>query len=1814
MRQRVPAGLESVPSDERSTETLYESATTHVFRQWLGAASVIRKVHRGPDATARLEREAGMLRQLAVIDGVVRLAEGLGAAGTLDLQDTGATALALLLRAGRWDSSATLALAIRLAATLVEVHRAGVVHRDINPANILVSGSGEPILIDFDLAVPSEPHGTRVDGVVGTLAYLAPEQTGRTGRAVDQRADLYSLGATLYEAATGQAPFEAADTLQLIHDHLVREPAPPSRVDARVPRGLSAIILRLLAKAPEQRYQSAEGLLHDLRRLERELEAGQDGLFELGERDFAARLEAPARLVGRDAEISVLAAAFAEAVATSCRTVLVEGAPGVGKTALVNELRPLAAAAGGWFVQGKFDQYQQDAAAADALTQALRALARLLLAQPRDELIAVRQRIMDRLGRNAGLIAALIPEFGVLLGPQPDVPELDPQMAEQRLQQTTVDLLAVIVSAQRPLVIVMDDLQWASAMSLRAFARLSSQPQLRGLLVVGAFRSAQADAAGASIGASAGASVGASIGAFAPALAQWRAQPQPPVAIALEQLASDAMTELAARMLRLPPERAGELARAVGAFTGGNPFDTVELLNALRRDGVLRMTQEGWRWETAAIRRFVGQGNVVDLLAARIARLPRASRELLESMSCLGNAVDRELLRTALGLDDPDLQERLRAPLEDGLLVLGDAAGAQVVKFRHDRVQQAMLQSIEETARAHLRLAMARRLASHPAFEAEAAEQYLASAHILGESREQRDAARLLEALARRLAMNASYLLAERYLAAAGALLAAAGEPAEGAVRIRIDSARHAALYSLARLAESDALYADIVSRTNDALDLVEPTCLQMRSVDMRGDSGRAMQLGMGLLGQLGFTLAQDVTLDDLARGLDALGGWVRAESGLDHAKRAHIRERRLLAAAKLLGRTVRPAVVRRDVRVIVWLLLEGQRLWAAHGPCPDLVASLGNLSGMLISLRGAWRTAFEVARHVLAVGEALGCEPHTSEARFIFSTYSCHWFEPVETMLAQVTRAYEGVKAGGDVSYAAYVHIVLATGLLEISPSLEAVADEVQAGIDLCMRSGNVRVALQHMFDRQLMRALRGLTRVPGGFDDEDFGEEAAFAQVRELPYVGVIYHVPRALCALVLGDHAALARHGPATMLRKGGMPGFYRYALAHFFSGMACAWQLQDDPSAAERPALEAELASCREWLFERARDQPQNYLQMARLVEAEGAWAAGERWQASTAFDAALAAVEGLERPWQHALIVERAGLFHWRHGLVHSGRRLLRDARDRYRRWGARAKVARMEEEHAFLCEEEAWAGETGAGEARAEHSRESSESARSLLERSIPAGSTQGSGTMSAETVDLMGVLRASRILSSETSLDSLTARVTEVVATLSGATRVLVLSANEGQWWLLAPGPGESPVNVAEAAQRGLLPLSAFAYVERTGEALVVDDAVRDDRFSRDPYFAGVAMCSLLVAPIGGRESAHAMLLLENRQGRAAFDARRLDAVMLIAGQLTVSLANAQLYERLEQRVRSRTQELERMQGELVATARRAGKAEIAANVLHNVGNVLNSVNVSAAVVRRTLAQSRVHGLQRAVELMNAHARDGDLGRFIEGERGDALLAYLNSLVETLRQEQQSALADLDRVAGSIEHISYVVATQQSHAGPSSLLEVARPQDLVEEALRLSAQALERFPVSVVRRYEDVPHLPLDKPRLLQILVNLIANAAQAMEGVARASRRLTLASALVREDGQAARLRISVADEGEGISADNLTRIFAHGFTTRSGGHGFGLHSSALAAMEMGGRLSVRSDGPGRGAEFTLELPIADGQVAAGPAAASQSGPEGR
>ena len=610
----------------------------------------------GPSASARIAAEATILRRLGGVSGVPALhgpdgvdgPDGPDGATSLLLQDCGDRTLSDLIGFGPRDPRQVLALMMELAEIMTAVHRAGVVHRDINPNNVVVDGDAAPHLVDFDLATAdgqTRPGFAEGGTVLGHLPYLAPEQTGRTGWPVDQRSDLYGLGATAYALAVGEPPFGDGDPVTLVRDILVRQPTPLTDRVPGMSQALSAVVSRLLQKEPDRRYQSARGLLLDLRRLA--ADPGAD--FTIGRWDFPARLQPPARLVGRDPDLRRLERALEEAVQGRSSAVLVAGEPGVGKSVLIEQLRPQVTARGGWFVAGKADQFAHDPGS-NVFARAAGAVGNLLLGLPTLQLDPIRDRLRRDLGDNAGLMTAILPVFEHLLGIPPQVAEGDPLENERRLVGCAPGLFRAIAGRDRPVVIMLDDLQWADPSALTVIDTMLTE-QVPGVLLVGGYRSTEVDAAHP----------------LTAMIRRWERLGVAPRHLDLAPLPSTDLAGLLEGVLRLDQAAAARLAEQIARRSHGNPYETLELVNALYAEGVLRLGDDGWEWDDAQLRDVVGSRDVVQVLQARFRRLPEPAREALQLMACLGREVDRDLLAVACDVDEDGLMGRLGHPEHDHL-------------------------------------------------------------------------------------------------------------------------------------------------------------------------------------------------------------------------------------------------------------------------------------------------------------------------------------------------------------------------------------------------------------------------------------------------------------------------------------------------------------------------------------------------------------------------------------------------------------------------------------------------------------------------------------------------------------------------------------------------------------------------------------------------------------------------------------------------------------------------------------------------------------------------------------------------------------------------------------------------------------------------------------------------------------------------------------------------------------------------------------------------------------------------------------------
>jgi len=592
----------------------------------------------------------------------------------------------------------SLRLAVNVTKSLVCLHARGLIHRDIKPSNILVNTSTrEAWLTGFALASRLSRHRqppTPPEIIAGTLAYMAPEQTGRMNRSIDSRSDLYSLGVTLYEMFVGAMPFTASDPMEWVHCHIARVPVGPSRRRGEIPEQLSVIIMRLLAKAPEDRYQTAEGVEADLQRcLSNWEEHGRIDSFPLGARDASKRVMIPEKLYGREREVEMLLAAFDRVVGqNSTELMLVSGYSGVGKSSVVNELHKALVPPRGIFATGKFDQYKRDIPYG-TLAQAFQTLVRQILGRNESEIARWRDRLLDALGSNGQLIISLIPEIELIIGTQQTVADLSPQEAQARFHSLFRRFLEVFAQPEHPLALFFDDLQWLDAATLKLLEYLVTEPEVRHVLFIGAYRDNEVDPTHP----------------LTRTLEGLRAGGAKIQNIVLQPLTQNDVSDLVSDSLRCEPEDVDSLATLVFEKTHGNPFFTLQFVTELEEEGLLSFDSNAaaWRWDIDRIRAKGYTDNVVDLMVGKLSRFPKAARDSLKQLACLGNGAEFELLRAVYENSTEEMHDQLWEAVRAGLIFRSETS----YRFLHDRVQEAAYSLIPEKLRAQTHLRIGRILA-----------------------------------------------------------------------------------------------------------------------------------------------------------------------------------------------------------------------------------------------------------------------------------------------------------------------------------------------------------------------------------------------------------------------------------------------------------------------------------------------------------------------------------------------------------------------------------------------------------------------------------------------------------------------------------------------------------------------------------------------------------------------------------------------------------------------------------------------------------------------------------------------------------------------------------------------------------------------------------------------------------------------------------------------------------------------------------------------------------------------------------------------
>ncbi|PTL76235.1 AAA family ATPase [Vitiosangium sp. GDMCC 1.1324] len=1715
----------------------------------------------GPREWERYRREHGILQLLQSVGGVPKVhgCELVHDRPLLLFEEVEGEPLSKLV-GQRLEVSRFLTLAISLTSTLGEIHRRGVIHKDLKPSNILLRPTGEGCIVDFGSATlhwVEHVDSAAPQLIEGTLAYMSPEQTGRMNRAVDSRTDLYSLGVTFYELLTGTLPFRARDALGWFHAHMAFRPRPPHELVPSLPPVLSAMVMKLLAKVAEERYQGADGLRADLERCRDDLLRGMSEVFPLGEQDFPSRFQMPQRLHGREVPIATLFESF-ERTARGGRPelVLVSGYSGIGKSSVIHELNRPVVERRGFFLRGKFEQFQRDIPYA-TLAQAIRGLVQHLLSGTDRELATWRERLNKAWGTHGQVLVDLVPPLELVVGKQPPIQELPPSDAQKRLHRVFQQFLGAISTSEHPLVLFLDDLQWADLASLRLLQNLLSSAEMTPVLLVGAYRDNEVSPSHP----------------LMLMLEEVRQAGARVTDIRLEPLSLTQLQRLVAEALPgASPDVVEPLSALVLEKTGGNPFFLIQLMVTLNQDGLLTRTSDGrWRWDASGVRAKGYSDNVVDFMVGRLRQLPQGTQHLLRLSACMGNVFPLPMLAIISGMEPHEVVQNLEPALQEGMLARGSQ---EQFRFLHDRIQQAAQALIPEEERKAVHLRIGRLLLESLSPEQvreklfDIVGQLNAGAELIDAPEERLRVARLNAEAGWKAKSSTAHRSAIAWFSAAFELIP--GDPWTTdptlAFKLLLDQATSEFMDGNA--AQTRRLVHILLTRTRTPTDIAAVYRLKSDLHLAAGEIQDAVNCLLEGLELLGMPMSPHPSWEEVVAAHNEVWTLIGERSIESLVELPLVTDPHLKAVLSVLGSLFTPAYFT-DNNLLILHLARLVALSLRHGNSDAAVYGY-SWYGVVLG------HAFKKYREGHAFGE-LACaivERHDLSASRGMALYSMeiinYWTQPIASSMELIRSAFHHALQSGDFQVACYCCNHIVTNSISLGHHLDDVHAESVARFDFARKAGYLDVHDVILCSQRYVQQLRGLTHSFDTLDGENFQEEVFEAGLtpERMNTMKCWYWIIKMQARFMCGAYEEARRAGEKAAGLVWASLGHIQLLDFHLYRGLTLA-ACVPGAAPAERELLLEDIQRHQQQLAEWAGYCAGNFLAPERMVSAELARVTGRGDDAMRAYEDAIHSAREHGFIQNVALASELAANF-WRERRFPTiAEAYARSAREAYLRWGAQGKVRHLESRWPNLA----------LAVASSEHDTNTTQ-------------------------IDALTVVKAQQAISGEIVLQRLATTLMQVAIENAGAQRGALLLARGDKLPVMAisgASPGD-PILLPEEDAPQELPWTLVAYVKRTREHVLIGDATQAHPFAADEYLGRGGARSVLCLPLLRQETFYGVLHLENNLATEAFTPDRLALLGHIASQAAISIENARLYadvqhaesalrranDELEARVEERTRELKEAQARLVDTAREVGMTEIASNVLHNVGNVLTSAVVNLEVMRGTVATSRLGRLKKLSALFQEN-RNRLADFFTNDPRGLQLPEYFSALTEELLREQSSVRDGLSEMGWHVEHIRSIVQVQQTYAKTALLLDECELSQLIEDSLRIQMPALERHGVSVTRELHGNRKVRVDRHKVLQILINLISNAKYALDGVPEGQRRMTVRLSL---EGNVA--RIQVMDNGMGIPAEIRERLFSHGFTTRKDGHGFGLHSSALAAKLLGGQLLLESDGPGRGATATLVLPL--------------------
>ncbi|MBD1834949.1 AAA family ATPase [Cyanobacteria bacterium FACHB-472] len=1405
-----------------------------------------------------------------------------------------------------------LPLAIDLTNILGRIHAANVIHKDINPGNIVFNPDTAVVkIIDFGIATQfsrTNPTFKSHYGLEGTLAYLSPEQTGRMNRSLDYRTDFYSLGVTFYELLTGHLPFPTTDILELVHCHIAKQPVPPHEMNATIPKPVSDIILKLMAKNAEERYQSARRIKADLEICTHQLEKnGQIDSIHLALQDVSDQFQIPQKLYGREADIKRLLLAFdrvagADNVGESYRPeegirssqfnvemMLVSGYAGVGKSVLVQELYKPITAKRGYFISGKFDQFQRNIPYS-AIAHALQKLVQQLLGEPDEQLKQWRSRLLTALGSNGQIIIDVIPEVELVVGKQTPVPEVGATEAQNRFNRVFQQFIRVFGSAEHPLVIFLDDLQWVDSATLKLIELIMTDVQTQYLFLIGAYRDNEVNCSHP----------------LTIMLEGLRKAGVNTSQITLAPLGLNSIAELIADTLHSDISTIISLAELVLQKTGGNPFFVNEFLKTLYAENLLSFDLENlsWQWDITHIEGKNITDNVVELMLMKLKKLPPATQKVLQLAACVGANFDLSTLCIICESSHGEIFPELIAAAQSGLIVptseLDEQLLVQDYKFLHDRVQQAAYTLIDASQRQIIHLQIGRNLLEKTLPERLTDRLFEIVDHLnqgieLVTDRQERNEIAKLNLMAGQKAKGAiAYTIAKKYLASGREWLAASSWQTDYDLTLELFSKTTEVAYLCGEFEGVDQWAGVVLQEAKTVLDIVKVYKVKIQTYMAQNQPLKAINTALQVLQQLEISFPKTLSQSDFRLEQDAITSLFGEKPIGDLIHLPQMTEPDKLAAMRILSSiTVAAYIAAPDLMPL--LVSKQVNLSIQYGNASVSPFAYATYGFILCRIVENIESGYEFGQIALRLLSQPNTHSLKAKTLLFLNGFIIPWKKHIRETLEPFLEGYRSGLETGDLEFASYCAHNYCVHAFVAGKELAEVEREMATYSEAIRQIKQEATLLWMQVYRQSVLNLIGCSVNTTRLVGESYNEENALPLHEAANDEVLIFDVylNKLLLCYLFCDYAQAVENSTIAERYLNRVTGSPFFPLYYFYNSLS-KLVIYPEASAQVQAEILNQVALNQDKVKQWSHYASMNHLHKYHLVEAEKARVLGQLFEAEEFYEQAIQGARDNEYLQEEALAYELAAKFYLFRGREKFAQTYMKEAHYCYTRWGAVAKVKDLETRYPQFFPQSSSLADT-------------------------PIRTTAGTTSNTSHIAfDLATVMKASQAISSEIELDQLLRSLMQILIENAGAQTGCLILENAGEWVIEASCELKDGENVGAMQVLQSIPLASrlpepiIQYVIRTHESVILNDATREGNFINEPYIQDNQTQSIFCFPLLNQSKLVGVLYLENQLAAGAFTPERSQILHLLSSQAAIAIENARLYSKLGNSESKMTQFLE--------------------------------------------------------------------------------------------------------------------------------------------------------------------------------------------------------------------------------------------------------------------------------------------------------------